>query len=199
MPCVGIIAIIPAVIAIVLAIVGLSRTRSNQGMLIGGLVVALIALMISVSQIFVIGKIATTNQATGPRILKRWSRMSPIDIEKEFGDKEVTIHVNNGDETVEIKATTRKNDLENKLDELEGTVDTVKQPYLRGKAACKVNRTADQRAYFTVNVILAGVILLIMGYSGFYSPDENKYPVRAFMRRLPGNHVLHADCHMLFH
>ena len=57
------------------------------------------------------------------------------DIEKEFGDKEVTIRVDDGEETVEIKASVTKNDLENKLDELEGTVDTVKHRSLRSKAA----------------------------------------------------------------
>jgi hypothetical protein len=49
-----------------------------------------------------------------------------------------------------------------------------------------VNRTADQRAYFAVNIILAGVILLIMGYSGFYSPDENEYPVVCLHEKLTG-------------
>jgi len=49
-----------------------------------------------------------------------------------------------------------------------------------------VNRTADQRAYFAVNIILAGVILLIMGYSGFYSPDENEYPVVCIHEKLTG-------------
>ncbi len=33
------------------------------------------------------------------------------------------------------------------------------------------------RPYFLINIILAGVILLIMGYSFFYSPDEENYPV----------------------
>jgi len=49
-----------------------------------------------------------------------------------------------------------------------------------------VNRTADQRAYFAVNIILAGVILLIMGYSAFYSPDENEYPVVCIHEKLTG-------------
>jgi len=49
-----------------------------------------------------------------------------------------------------------------------------------------VNGTADQRAYFAVNIILAGVILLIMGYSGFYSPDENEYPVVCIHEKLTG-------------
>ncbi len=49
-----------------------------------------------------------------------------------------------------------------------------------------MNRTGDQRAYFAVNIILAGVILLIMGYSGFYSPDENEYPVVCIHEKLTG-------------
>lgn len=49
-----------------------------------------------------------------------------------------------------------------------------------------MNRTADQRAYFAVNIILAGVILLIMGYSGFYSPGENEYPVVCIHEKLTG-------------
>ncbi|MCU0366443.1 MAG: hypothetical protein MUC30_04405 [Bacteroidales bacterium] len=124
-PCVGVIAILPAVIALVLAIVGLSRTRNNQGVLIGGLAVAVIALMISVSQIVVIGKVANHSDNWASEIEKVIKDVTS-DIEKEFGDNEVTIRVDSGEETVEIKATTRKNELENKLDELEGTVDTVK-------------------------------------------------------------------------
>ncbi len=124
-PCVGVIAFLPAVIALVLAIVGLSRTRNNQGVLIGGLAVAIIALMISVSQIVVIGKVANHSDNWADEIEKVIKDVTS-DIEKEFGDNEVTIRVDSGEETVEIKATTRKNELENKLDELEGTVDTVK-------------------------------------------------------------------------
>jgi len=124
-PCVGVIAFLPAVIALVLAIVGLSRTRSNQGVLIGGLAVAVIALMISVSQIVVIGKVANHSDNWADEIEKVIKDVTS-DIEKEFGDNEVTIRVDSGEETVEIKATTRKNELENKLDELEATVDTLK-------------------------------------------------------------------------
>lgn len=40
-----------------------------------------------------------------------------------------------------------------------------------------MKRSHPGRPYFTLNVILTGVILSIMGYSFFYSPDEEKYPV----------------------
>jgi len=49
-----------------------------------------------------------------------------------------------------------------------------------------VNPTDARRAYLAVNVIFAGVILLIMGYSGFYSPDENNYPVVCVHEKITG-------------
>jgi hypothetical protein len=125
-PCLGLIAVVPAVIAIILAVVGLSRPNNNQGMLVGGLVVAIIALMISVSQSFVIGKIANKSGTWATEVEKVVKDVTS-DLEKEFGNNEVTIRINNNDETVEIKASAKKSQLENKLDELEGTTDTVKK------------------------------------------------------------------------
>jgi uncharacterized membrane protein len=57
---VGLIAIIPGIIAIVLASVGFPRLRRNNSPreLLAGLIIAIIASMISFSQIFVAGKIA---------------------------------------------------------------------------------------------------------------------------------------------
>jgi len=49
-----------------------------------------------------------------------------------------------------------------------------------------VNHTAARRAYFAVNVIFAGVILLIMGYSAFYSPDKSSYPIVCIHEKLTG-------------
>lgn len=117
-PCIGIIAVIPAIIAIVLAIIGLSRPGTNQGMLIGGLVVAVIALMISLSQSVIIGKIADKSGGWATDIEKAVRDITD-DIEKEFGSNEITIRVDKDDESVEIKASTRRDDLKNKLDELE--------------------------------------------------------------------------------
>ena len=124
-PCIGLVAVIPAVIAIVLAIIGLSRPQVNQGMLVGGLVVGIIALMISVSQSFVLGKIADKSGSWATDI-EKVIRDVTDDLEKEFGDNEVTIKINSDDETVEIKASGKKGGLEDRLEELEGTVDTLK-------------------------------------------------------------------------
>ncbi len=124
-PCIGLIAIIPAVIAVVLAIIGLSRPQGNQGMLVGGLVVGIIALMISVSQSFVLGKIANKSGSWATDI-EKVIRDVTDDLEQEFGDNEVTIRINNNDDTVEIKASAKKGVLQDRLEELEGTTDTLK-------------------------------------------------------------------------
>lgn len=42
------------------------------------------------------------------------------------------------------------------------------------------------RPYFILNVILTGVILLIAGYSFFYSPDEERYPVPCVHEKITG-------------
>ena len=94
-------------------------------MLVGGLVVAIIALMISLSQSFVIGKIADKSGSWATNI-EEVVRDVTDDLEKEFGNKEVTIRINNDDETVEIKASTKTDELKDKLEELEETADTVK-------------------------------------------------------------------------
>lgn len=49
-----------------------------------------------------------------------------------------------------------------------------------------MNLSDARRAYFTINAIFAGVILLIMGYSAFYSPDGNSYPVACIHEKLTG-------------
>jgi hypothetical protein len=44
----------------------------------------------------------------------------------------------------------------------------------------------ETRTYLTINIILAGVILLIFAYSGFFSPDKNNYPVVCIHEKLTG-------------
>jgi hypothetical protein len=124
-PCFGLVAIIPAVIAIVLAIVGLSRPDNAQGILVGGLVVAIVALMISTSQGFVMGRIAHKSGDWGTEIEKAVKDVTD-DLEKEFGNKHITIRVDEDDQTREIKTPEENKDLRNKLEELEGVADTVK-------------------------------------------------------------------------
>jgi hypothetical protein len=49
-----------------------------------------------------------------------------------------------------------------------------------------VNKIVSSRAYFTVNIILGGVILLIMGYSAVYSPEKDSYPVVCIHEKITG-------------
>lgn len=46
--------------------------------------------------------------------------------------------------------------------------------------------SSSRRSYFAVNAIFAGVILFIMGYSAFYSPDTGQYPVPCIHEKLTG-------------
>jgi hypothetical protein len=124
-PCIGIIAIIPAIIAIVLAIVGLSRASNNNGMLIGGLVIGIIALMISLSQTFIISKIADHSDSWANDIEKAVKEIGN-DIGNEFDDNNVSIKINSNGDSVEIKASAHKSDLEKQLDDLESEKDTTK-------------------------------------------------------------------------
>lgn len=121
-PCVGLIAVIPGIIAIVLASVGLSqasRNNSPRGVLVAGLIIAIIATMISFSQIFVVGKIA--QKADGwPNNIQNIINDVQDNVEKEFDDANVSIKVESNGDKVEINTNAGKSDQEKQLEELEG-------------------------------------------------------------------------------
>jgi hypothetical protein len=50
------------------------------------------------------------------------------------------------------------------------------------------NQDKGQRteAYILINIILAGVILLIFAYSGFFSPSKDNYPVVCIHEKITG-------------
>lgn len=131
-PCVGLIAIIPGIIAIILASVGLSQaSRSNapKGVLIAGLIIAILASMISISQVFVAGKIAK-NADKWPNEIQNVINDVQDNVIKELEDNNVNIKIESNGETVEINASSLKKDKEQKLEDLEaGSTqkdDTVK-------------------------------------------------------------------------
>jgi len=121
-PCVGIIAIVPGIIAVVLASIGLSQASRNdspRGVLVAGLIIGVVATMIAFSQIFVAGKI-------GDKFEKNWGgEIENIirDVQKnvidELEDANVSIKIENGDEKVEINVGEGKADREKELEELE--------------------------------------------------------------------------------
>jgi hypothetical protein len=131
-PCVGLIAMIPGIIAIVLASVGLSQASRNdspRGVLIAGLIIAVVATLISFSQIFVVGKI-------GDKFHKEWGNgIENVinDVQKNvldnLEDNNINIKVESNGDSVEIKMNTDKKDRHQELEELEkantGSNDTL--------------------------------------------------------------------------
>jgi hypothetical protein len=125
-PCVGILAIFTAVAAIVLGAIGLSQatraTSPHRGLNIGGLVVGIIALFVSVIQIAVI--VGVSENAGN------WSsRFEDIigDIEKDIKDdigRDFRITIEEGENKVEINASSNRDELLDKLETLEG--DTIR-------------------------------------------------------------------------
>lgn len=121
-PCVGLIAIIPGIIAIVLASVGLSQAARNnapRGLLIAGLIIAIIASLISFSQVFVVGKIAQKADKW-PNEIQNIINDVQDNVIKDLEDANISIKVESNGEKVEINTSTNKRSNEKKLEDLEG-------------------------------------------------------------------------------
>lgn len=132
-PCVGMIAIIPGIIAIVLASVGLSQANKSgapRGLLIAGLVIAVVASLISFSQIFVAGEIAKKAENKYSGEIENVIEDIKENVLKDLEDASVSIKVESNGEKVEINAETSRSDRIEELEELEkGNVqddDTLK-------------------------------------------------------------------------
>jgi hypothetical protein len=120
-PCVGLIAIIPGIIAIVLASVGLSqsaRSNSPRGVLIAGLIIAVIASLISVSQVFVASKIARSSDKW-PGDIQNIINDVQDNVVKDLEDANISIKVESNGQKVEINTSTDKKEREQKLEDLE--------------------------------------------------------------------------------
>ena len=111
-PCVGLIAIIPGIIAIVLASVGLSqaaRNNSPRGVLVAGLIIAIIASLISVSQVFVATKIAKSTDKW-PSDIQNIINDVQDNVVKDLEDANISIKVESNGEKVEINTRYDKKD-----------------------------------------------------------------------------------------
>ena len=121
-PCVGLIAIIPGIIAIILASVGISqasRNNSPRGVPLAGLIIAIIASMISLSQIFVAGKIAQKADRW-PNNIGNIINDVQNNVSKQIEDANVSIKVESNGNKVEINTSADKKDKEQTLEDLEG-------------------------------------------------------------------------------
>ncbi len=133
-PCVGLIAIIPGIIAVILASVGLSQaSRSNapRGVLIAGLIIAILASMISVSQVFVAGKLFQ-NSGDWQNEIGNIINDVQDNVVKDLEDANVSIKIESNGDKVEINTGTKNKEREQTLEELEG-VNTQKNDSLKTK------------------------------------------------------------------
>ncbi|MBK9390278.1 MAG: DUF4190 domain-containing protein [Bacteroidetes bacterium] len=133
-PCVGLIAVIPGIIAIILASVGLSQaSRSNapKGLLIASLIIGVIASLISVSQVFVATKIAQ-HADKWPDEIQNIVKDVQDDVVKDLEDANISIKIESNGEKVEINTNTQNKEKEQKLEELEG-VNTQENDTLQQK------------------------------------------------------------------
>lgn len=133
-PCVGLIAVIPGIITIILASVGLSqaaRSNSPRGMLVASLIIGVIASLISVSQVFVAANIAK-NADKWPDEIQNIVKDVQDDVVKDLEDANISIKIESNGEKVEINASTQNKEKEQKLEELEG-VNTQENDTLQQK------------------------------------------------------------------
>jgi hypothetical protein len=120
-PCVGLIAIIPGIIALVLAFVGLSQASRNgspKGLLIAGLIIAILATLISISQVYVAGKIARSS-GKWPGELENIINDVQNNVIKDLEDANISIKVESNGDSVQITTSSDKKDNEQKLEDLE--------------------------------------------------------------------------------
>jgi len=121
-PCVGLIAIIPGIIAIILASVGLSQaSRSNapRGVLLAGLIIGVLASLISISQVFVATKIASKADKW-PNEIQNIINDVQDNVIKDLEDANVSIKIETDSDTVQINTSVSKKNREQKLEDLEG-------------------------------------------------------------------------------
>jgi hypothetical protein len=120
-PCVGLIAIIPGIIAIVLASVGISQASRNdapKGVLIAGLIIAIIASLISFSQFFVAGRLASKANKW-PMHIENLVKDVQDNVMKGIEDANVSIEINSNGDTIEVRASSSKKEKEQTLEDLE--------------------------------------------------------------------------------
>jgi hypothetical protein len=123
-PCIGIIAIIPGIIAVILASVGLSQaSRSNapRGILTAGLIIGVVAIFISLSWGAFIGRKIAKNANSWSGDIEKVVNEVQKNIENDLKDANISIKIENGNDKIEITTSSdkAKKSLEQKLEDLE--------------------------------------------------------------------------------
>lgn len=136
-PCVGLIAIIPGIIAIVLASVGLSQAQrddSPRGVIVAGLIIGIVASLISFSQYFVAGKFAKGfENDKWPKRIEQIVDDVQDNVVKDLEDANVSIKVDDGENKVEINVNSGKSDKVKTLEKLEKADTTGNDSVSYGK------------------------------------------------------------------
>jgi hypothetical protein len=146
-PCVGLIAVIPGIIAIILASVGLSqaaRINSARGLLLAGLIIAIIAVMISFSQIYIAGKIAR-GAGKLPGEIQNVINNVQDNVVKDMDDNDISVKVEKDGNKVEITTHSKSGDKEKTLEELEGDTTKGKSPAAANPDSLKKSNVTHAR------------------------------------------------------
>ena len=120
-PCIGLLALFTALIAIVLGAIGISQASRNdspKGLMMGGLIVGVIALFISILQIVVFAGLSEKAPFFEEKLEEVFEEFEE-DFLEEIEDGSFSITIDDGEEKVEIKSSVKKKELRDKLHELE--------------------------------------------------------------------------------
>jgi len=118
-PCIGLIAFIPGVIAIILAGVGISQASKNnapKGIPVAGLVIGIVATLISISWIFVASQFADGVDKWPNKIQNIFDEVQD-NVIRDLENDNVNIKIESDGEVIEINAT--RKDKEKVLEGLE--------------------------------------------------------------------------------
>jgi hypothetical protein len=134
-PCIGLLAIIPGIIAIVLGAVGLSQTWGNQskGLSVAGLIIAILACLIAVSQVFIAGRLLSeTGIKKLPAELQNVVKEIKSGILQELENENFSIKIEKDGKRVNIDANSLEvkfnEDRQRTLEELEGVFSNDSLP-----------------------------------------------------------------------
>jgi hypothetical protein len=121
-PCIGIIAVIPGIIAVILASVGLSqasKANAPKNTLIASLIIGIVAIIISISWgAFFANKISKNANSWSGDIENVVNEIQK-NVGKDLRDANVSIKIESGNDKIEITTSSNKEELEKTLEDLE--------------------------------------------------------------------------------
>ena len=121
-PCVGALAFFTGIVAIVLGAIGLSQASqasAPKGLQIGGLVTGALALLIAISQMVFIGGFSKNFDNIGERIEEAFEDVEK-DLREDFESGNFKITIEDGEDKIQIEGSSKKEELRNELEKLEG-------------------------------------------------------------------------------